>query len=583
MATKPRSKQGAQAAQAAQAAVPGVETSRGIARPEYTDLGRTLMNGYPGPIVLVDSGGEALPVNDKATTLAAALNGPLRPQAIPLIARAAEAGAAQSNLLRLGGEKSSVAIDLTVIPMGPAGSVGLTFLALGRDATLDRNLRDALIESRRRYKDLVECSSDFVWETDRSGNFAFVTARGALGYVPDYLVGKPSQSFIDRRRPTPEPFPFVAREPTEEVEVWLRDSRGETACLIASSLPMLSPEGEWQGARGVCRDVTEARRRDEALAVVRAREQLLAAMVKTIRDEVETGRLLETAGEALISALSASACWIYRRDVAGTLERAGTYGKPVVPLEIADAAVRAAVDEDRDPEFEGVASLALPTRYRGTLNGAVCVARVDRRRWSNDDRILLAGLADQLGIAFEQIDTHARLVDLARSDGLTGLLNRRAMVEELGSRLDGIAKDSGSGLLLYLDLDNFKAINDGLGHARGDLALRAVAELLRGYIGSRGLVGRLGGDEFLVWLDGGTRQAVEAEIESLQSRSIELASHSARPDLPLTFSIGAAFVENLEVPSVDALLAAADHALYATKRRAKGSYTVASSNQNSKD
>ena len=570
MAPNPRSKKSAIDAASA------IETSRGIARPEYTDLGRTLMNGYPGPIVLVDSGGQALPVNDKATTLAAALNGPLRPQAIPLIARAAEAGATQSNLLRLGGEKSSVAIDLTVIPMGPAGSEGLTFLALGRDATLDRNLREALIESRRRYKDLVECSSDFVWETDRNGNFAFVTARGALGYIPDYLVGKPSRSFIDRRRPAPEPFPFESREPTEEVEVWLRDAKGETACLIALSLPMLSPEGEWMGARGVCRDVTEARRRDEALATVRAREQLLAAMVKTIRDEVETGRLLETAGEALISAVNASACWIYREDGKGILQRVGTYDKSVVPLENADEAVRAAVAEDRDPEFEGVASLVLPTRYRGKMNCAVSVARVDRRRWNDDDRILLTGLADQLGIAFEQIDTHARLVDLARTDGLTGLLNRRAMVEEIEGRLSALVKTGGSGLLLYIDLDNVKAINDGLGHARGDLALRAVASLMREFVGARGLVGRLGGDEFLIWLNATEREAVKAEIKALQGRTGELAGYSARPDLPLSFSVGASYVDARGLPSVDALLAGADHALYATKRRAKGSYALAS-------
>lgn len=564
------------------AAAPARDISRGIARPEYTDLGRTLMNGYPGPIVLIDSGGQALPVNDKATTLAAALNGPLRPQAIPLIARAAEAGAAQSNLLRLGGEKSSVAIDLTVIPMGPAGSEGLTFLALGRDATLDRNLREALIESRRRYKDLVECSSDFVWETDRNGNFSFVTARGALGYLPDYLVGKPSRSFIDRRRPTPEPFPFEAREPTEEVEVWLRDAKGETACLIASSLPMFSPEGEWQGARGICRDVTEARRRDEALATVRAREQLLAAMVKTIRDEVETGRLLETAGEALIAALNASACWVFRQDAQGVLQRVGTYGKTVVPLENADDAVRAAIAKDRDPSFEGVAALALATRFRGVMNGAVCVARIDRRRWTDDDRILFAGIADQLGIAFEQIDTHARLVDLARRDGLTGLLNRRAIVEEIDARLAALAGSSGSGLLLYVDLDNFKAINDGLGHARGDLALRAVATMLREHVGERGLVGRLGGDEFLLWVDGGTRETLDGEIGSLHKRTAELLEYSARPDLPLTFSIGAAFVEGRSVPSVDDLLAAADHALYDTKRGAKGGYTLASDETDAK-
>ncbi|MGD9537337.1 MAG: diguanylate cyclase [Alphaproteobacteria bacterium] len=554
-------------------------TFHSITRPDLTDLGRTLMNGYPGPIVLLDSSGQAFPVNQSATTLAAALNGPLRPQAIPLIARAAEAGAAQSDLLRLGGDKASVAISLTIIPMGPVGSEGLTYLALGRDATLDRNLRDALVESRRRYKDLVECSSDFVWETDAQGNFAFVTARGALGYAPDRLIGKPARSLLDRRRPMADPFPFDAREPTEDVEVWLRDAKGESACLIASSLPMLSPEGEWQGARGICRDVTEAHRRDEALATVRAREQLLAAMVKTIRDEVEPDRLLEAAGEALRSSLHAAACWIYRPGPDDRLARVGTYGETAVPLDEVDERVRRAIEEDLDPDFPGdISSLALPTRYRGKLNGAVSVARIDRRRWSDDERILLAGIADQLGIAFEQIDTHARLLALARTDALTGVLNRRAIVEEIGARLEGQAKGGGrGGVLLYVDLDNFKAVNDRRGHTRGDAALCAVAALLRRHVGTRGVVGRLGGDEFAVWIEDIAPDAVEAEAQALQARSAELARHAASDKLPLSFSIGAVHVPGGTRMSVEALLARADDAMYDIKRGSKSGYSIARS------
>jgi diguanylate cyclase (GGDEF)-like protein/PAS domain S-box-containing protein len=553
---------------------PRPEAARGVVRPDLTELGRTLLHGYPGPIALIDAGGQAYAVNEKATTLAAALSGPLRPQAIPLVARSAEAGAAQSNLLRLGGDRSSLSIDLTVIPMGPAGSEGLTYLALGRDATLDRNLREALIESRRRYKDLVECSTDFVWETDREGNFAFVTARGALGFAPDRLIGKPARSLIDRRRPQPDPFPFEAREPCQDIEVWLRDAKGEPACLIASSLPMLSPEGDWQGARGVCRDVTETRRRDEALAVVRGREQLLAAMVKTIRDEVETGQMLESAGTAVMSALNGSACWVYRPDHGNRLIRAGSYGKMVVSPEEADIAIRAAIAADRDPELPGVAALASPTRYRNRLNGAICVTRIDRRRWTGDDRILLAGVADQLGIAFEQSDARERLVELARTDSLTGLLNRRALMQELETRLEALKRVGGAAALLYVDLDNFKAINDTQGHGRGDEALRALAALLVGFVGARGVTGRLGGDEFLLWLDRMPPANLPEEAGALLAAGKPLLALSARPDLPLTFSIGAVSIDAATAPQLDEILTRADAAMYEVKRAGKGRYTV---------
>ncbi len=243
-------------------------------------VGADLAEHYPGSLLLVDAQARARAINSQAEALAEILNGSEQSYLIALIARTAEAKTAQTDFLVIGDQRASVTIELTIIPLSRSDC----FLVLGRDITLEKNLREALVESRKRYKELIECSSDFVWEADRDGRFAFVTSLDALGYTSDMLIGRSARSMVDRRNPVPEPFSFETHQPIDRAEVWLRDSAGEPACLLVSSVPMFSPDQQHLGARGVCRDITEERRRDEALAKIRVREALFATMVRTIRD-----------------------------------------------------------------------------------------------------------------------------------------------------------------------------------------------------------------------------------------------------------------------------------------------------------
>ncbi|MDP6474497.1 MAG: PAS domain S-box protein [Alphaproteobacteria bacterium] len=174
-------------------------------------VGADLAAHYPGALILVDQHGRAEAVNRQADDLSEVLNGAQHSYLIALIARTAEAKTSQTDFLVIGDSRASDTIELTVIPLMEASS----FLILGKDITLEKNLRGALVESRKRYKELIECSSDFVWETDSDGRFLFVTALGALGYSADMLVGRSARSMVDRRKSVPEPFPFESRQPAD--------------------------------------------------------------------------------------------------------------------------------------------------------------------------------------------------------------------------------------------------------------------------------------------------------------------------------------------------------------------------------
>ncbi len=102
---------------------------------------------------------------------------------------------------------------------------GNSLLVLARDLTLGYNVRDALVESRQHYKDLLEASNNFAWEMGADGAFVFVSPRGALGYSAADLVGRrPEEMILDTA--SDAPVPFTTESPLEEVEIWMRHADG---------------------------------------------------------------------------------------------------------------------------------------------------------------------------------------------------------------------------------------------------------------------------------------------------------------------------------------------------------------------
>lgn len=114
----------------------------------------------------------------------------------------------------------------------------------------------------------------------------------------------------------------------------------------------------------------------------------------------------------------------------------------------------------------------------------------------------------------------ARLLRLANHDALTGLFNRRRLVEELKKAIDNITVNDSSGALLFIDLDQFKYVNDTCGHPAGDRLIRKVADQLNRTVGQTGFVARFGGDEFAVLAESvkksGARQLAEKILEDMR-------------------------------------------------------------------
>jgi diguanylate cyclase (GGDEF)-like protein len=161
----------------------------------------------------------------------------------------------------------------------------------------------------------------------------------------------------------------------------------------------------------------------------------------------------------------------------------------------------------------------------------------------------------------------ARLSWQASHDALTGLVNRREFEARLGHALDRLSHQPGEHSLMFLDLDQFKVVNDTCGHAAGDQLLRQTSALLRETLGSDGLLARLGGDEFGVLLaDCEPGSAVE------MAERLRLAVQELRfvwNECAFNISVSIGLVHVAEADAMEATLRAADMACYMAKEKGR--------------
>lgn len=456
-------------------------------------------------------------------------------------------------------------------------------LLIGRDRSHDEMIRDALTQSRGLYKDLTELASDFAWETDQHGRFSFISPKGAIGYRPDQLVGEKPESLLAHPMSVTGRLPFLPETPVRHVDIWLRNAAGEPRCVMVSALPLVDDQGRKVGARGLGLDVTTERIAQTELAQSKHREDLVRYIVNLTRDEETPAAMVQTAAKTMTRATGADGCCILIKDKIDGKEGwdiAAKFGR--TPDELVALTAAEALPVDGTAKVGKHGELGAVTLFRGIPNGAILVWEgdpakpKDGRHWTDDTKALLEAIEGPLGVALRQITDQQVLERLARTDGLTHLLNRRAFLEEMELALDRARRHQRDGCLLYVDLDNFKPINDTFGHEEGDTVLTAVAGLLQSYSRGYDLAVRLGGDEFALWLDETDLEAARRRAEELIEACKPLATFSASPEMPFGISVGIAPYIADSAGELADLMSRADKAMYTAKRTGKNQFAVES-------
>ena len=214
-----------------------------------------------------------------------------------------------------------------------------------------------------------------------------------------------------------------------------------------------------------------------------------------------------------------------------------------------------------------------PSHHEGVLAGEEATARF-RHFISNEGLIakpdrLLAGALSYVAEAEQRIiELNARVAQLenmASTDELTGLLNRRGFREIMQRNLLSAARYDEGGILAYIDLDNFKGINDTHGHQVGDDVLRAVGRQLQLNVRATDYAARLGGDEFAILFVRAQPTPARERARQLARGLNKIAMKSPAGKITVRASLGLAAYDG--TTTADELIDRADRAMYADKNK----------------
>jgi two-component system, cell cycle response regulator len=195
---------------------------------------------------------------------------------------------------------------------------------------------------------------------------------------------------------------------------------------------------------------------------------------------------------------------------------------------------------------------------------AVDSLRQGAQDFISKDRLDRAALVRSLRYSIERHRLQKNLHDLSLRDDLTGLYNRRGFMALAEQHLR-ILQRKGAALLIYLDLDDLKLINDSHGHLEGNRALIVTANVLRACFRQSDILARLGGDEFCVLMTDATQDSAEQVRKRLHTRT-DFINGLSSWNFRISLSVGIADVPAIHQPPLEQLLRIADSQMYEEKR-----------------
>ncbi|MDE2093838.1 MAG: GGDEF domain-containing protein, partial [Burkholderiales bacterium] len=180
----------------------------------------------------------------------------------------------------------------------------------------------------------------------------------------------------------------------------------------------------------------------------------------------------------------------------------------------------------------------------------------------------------EVRLLYKQLEGHSRALEaLALHDVLTGLPNRRLLMDRLSLAIAHARRNDGTMAMMFLDLDGFKQINDTLGHDAGDALLKAVATRLVAAVRQEDTVARLGGDEFVIALWELNHADAVAALVSKVVQAVSQPYGLQGRSVNVTASVGVSTYPT-HGRDVDTLMKSADQALYEAKRSGKNGYRI---------
>ncbi|MGH1481758.1 MAG: PAS domain S-box protein [Geminicoccales bacterium] len=457
----------------------------------------------------------------------------------------------------------TVTMSGCVAPLQSADDEIIGIVGVSHDITKHRRSEEALRESEQRFKDIAEVTSDWFWEMDADLRFSYFSDRTAelSGTDVDATLGmKRSEIDIEMNDGWKQHFDDLEnRRSFRDFRYVKQGNDGKTYHISISGVPVFDNDGIFKGYRGAGTNITKEVEAQQALANER---NLLRAIVDNIPD--------------IIYAKDLQARFILKNQADAELMGAKTPDETIgksdfdyFPAALAAKFFRddLQVIDSGTPIINKVEHLVRSDNGEAVLHSTTKVPLRDE-----DGEIMgLVGIGRDITEAKRLTD---RLHHQATHDCLTGLLNRGEFERRLEQTLDAAKSTHSSAVLCYIDLDQFKMVNDSAGHLAGDQLLQQLANLFKEQADAKGAVlARLGGDEFGLLIEDCMLKHGERMAKDLIDAVSAIRFLWEQRSFSVSISVGITVI-NERIRNVSDLLARADVACYAAKDNGRNQLCV---------
>lgn len=489
--------------------------------------------------------------------------------------------------------------DVNLSPLADRFGAVIGHLLMFRDITTRYQERAEL----RKLRQAVEASGEAIYMTDEDGVITYVNSQFTelYGYAAGEVIGRVTPEILKTDQHYEEEnerfWQDLPDSKVANVEFVHRTKSGEHLHIEGSINPVLDDEGEIKGYLAIQRDVTEEHRAKQNLRD-RVRElsflnELAEVGVKTVDEDRLIHQATQLVGDVFnpdffgIMLIDETESVLYLHSSYQVDSRSKNIKIPLGEGITGQVAQRGepwyVPDVTQEPAYISGnlnmrSELCVPLNSGEGVIGVINMESEELEAFEDADLKLLTTFADQLAIAIERSRLFEQVQNLAITDELTGLHNRRHFFELAQAEFARATRYGHPLSVMMVDVDRFKDINDTYGHAVGDEALIGVAARLKDSCRSVDIVARYGGEEFVIVMPETKLDSAVEAAERLRRRVDRRPLETEVGALEITISLGVTALSE-DTPDLQTLLNRADQALLMAKSAGRNCVQISAVHQ----
>jgi diguanylate cyclase (GGDEF)-like protein/PAS domain S-box-containing protein len=472
------------------------------------------------------------------------------------------------------------------------------------DITERRKVEEALRESEEKYRLHFESISDVIYSIDTGFRVIRVSpsVEKLLGYKAEELVGKPFQELNiltheSLERAFSDAMRVFAGERVVATEYEFIAKDGTRRFGEVSGSPLYSKEGKVVATISVARDIKERKQAEEEVRRYTKQLEALFNIGATVSQTLNLEELLDSVLDTVLMVMGVEVGGIFLLDKQtsklllkthrgmspefarrvqvvsigdGFIGKVAKLGKPILAEDVSADSKLSWMRKMGD----GIQSFAaVPIMAKEKILAVMGVGSGKHREFPDWEMLMLDTIANQIGMAIENAQLYEHALELAFTDGLTGLYNRRYIMEQIEREFIRAQRSKAPLSLIMVDLDELKAINDRFGHHEGDGFLKEVARIVKVNTRASDVAARWGGDEFMLLAPGTNRRSASKIAERIRAQVERYKIKLEGGEVGITVSAGiVSYPAHASV--VEELLKKADEAMYNAKRGGKNQSSV---------